>query len=116
MQIEPVRAYLNDKPGASEEIPFGPDVFVYKVRGKIFALLAWSAAPLEISLKCEPDFALALRDQYQAVRPGYHLNKKHWNTITLDDSIPEAEIWSLVDHSYTLVVKSLPKADQQQLV
>lgn len=112
MKLETIRTYLHNKPGTSEEIPFGPDVFVYKVGGKIFALLAWPAAPLKLSLKCDPDFALALRDQYQAVQPGYHLNKKHWNSITLDGSLPEAEIWSLIDHSYTLVVKSLPKATQ----
>jgi len=115
MELEPLRTYLTQKPATTEEIPFGPDVFVYKVAGKMFALVAWPASPLEISLKCDPDFALALRDQFPAVRPGYHLNKKHWNTITLDGSLPVEEIWALIDHAYTLVFKGLPKATRERL-
>lgn len=114
VKLEPLRAYFNQKPGSTEEIPFGPDVWVYKVGGKIFGLLSWPSSPLTISLKCDPDFALALRDQFPAVQPGYHLNKKHWNTITLDSSIPVEEIWSLIDHSYTLILKSLPKAEREK--
>jgi predicted DNA-binding protein (MmcQ/YjbR family) len=115
MDLEALQRYLRQKPGATEERPFGPEVLVYKVMGKIFALVAWEVTPLRLSLKCDPDFALALRDQYTAVQPGYHLNKKHWNTLTLDGGIPEEEVWSLLNHSYELVVRSLKKADQALL-
>jgi predicted DNA-binding protein (MmcQ/YjbR family) len=115
MDLETLRAYLLDKPGAAEEYPFGPDTLVLKVAGKIFALVAWQERPLAISLKCDPDFVPILRQQYPAVQPGYHLNKRHWNTVTLDGSIPEAEIHAMIDDSYDLVVDSLPKAKRQQL-
>lgn len=115
IDLAALQRYLLQKPGAAEERPFGPEVLVYKVVGKMFALVAWEAAPLRLSLKCDPDFALALRDQYEAVQPGYHLNKQHWNTLTLDDTIPEDEVWRLIDHSYDLVVRSLKKAEQALL-
>ena len=99
-----IRQYLNDKKGVTEERPFGPDVLVHKVLGKMFALLPEDEATLSISLKCDPDEALALRDMYTAVIPGYHLNKKHWNTVTVDGSIPEDEIWRMIDNSYDLVI------------
>jgi predicted DNA-binding protein (MmcQ/YjbR family) len=114
-ELEPLRAYLLDKPGATEERPFGPDALVFKVMGKMFALVAWQAQPLTISLKCDPGLAEMLRTTYGAVRPGYHLNKRHWNTVTLDDSIPQDEIREMIDNSYTLVVKGLTKADREKL-
>ncbi len=115
MTLDDLRNRLLAKRDASEETPFGPDVLVYKVRGKIFALVAWKETPLHLSLKCEPLHALALRDQYAAIRPGYHLNKRHWNTATLDASIPDAELNAMIDESYTLAAKGLPKADRQAL-
>ncbi len=115
MELEMLRQYLRNKKGSTEEIPFGPEVLVFKVLGKMFALVAWQAAPLRISLKCDPDDALALRDMYEAVIPGYHLNKKHWNTIILDESIPESEVLKWVDESYALVVKGLKKSERQTL-
>jgi predicted DNA-binding protein (MmcQ/YjbR family) len=115
MQLEPLRAYLLRKPSVTEETPFGPDALVFKVAGKIFALVAWQETPLAISLKCDPDFVPILRQQYAAVQPGYHLNKRHWNTVTLDGSIPEAEILAMIDDSYDLVVDTLPKAQRQRL-
>jgi predicted DNA-binding protein (MmcQ/YjbR family) len=114
-ELEPLRAYLLAKPGAAEERPFGPDALVFKVMGKMFALVAWQAQPLTISLKCDPHLAEMLRTTYGAVRPGYHLNKRHWNTVTLDRSIPAEEIREMIDNSYALVVKGLKKADREKL-
>ncbi len=115
MQLDDLSAYLLAKAGTTEEMPFGPDALVYKVMGKVFALVAWRAKPLSISLKCEPFRAVLLRDQYAAVRPGYHTNKRHWNTVTLDGTIPENEICEMIDHSYALVIKGLRKADREKL-
>jgi predicted DNA-binding protein (MmcQ/YjbR family) len=115
MELEFVRSYLLKKKGATEDLPFGPEALVFKVMGKMFALLAWQQTPLRISLKCDPDHALALRDIYEAVQPGYYMNKKHWNTITLNGSIPDDEILKMIDDSYRLVVKGLKKADREKL-
>ena len=115
MELETLRACLLEKKGATEERPFGPEALVFKVMGKMFALVAWEETPLRITLKCDPDNALALRDQYEAVQPGYYTNKRHWNTITLDGSVPNDEIWRMIDGSYALVVKGLKKAARQEL-
>ncbi|MCP4396287.1 MAG: MmcQ/YjbR family DNA-binding protein [bacterium] len=115
MELESLRKYLTNRKGISEEIPFGPEALVFKVLGKMFAILAWQESPLKISLKCDPEHALALRDIYAAVQPGYHLHKKHWNTVTLDGSVPEGEIRQWIDESYRLVVKGLKKADREKL-
>lgn len=98
------------KPAVEETTPFGPDVLVYKVAGKMFALTDPSAFPPRMNLKCDPDRAVELREQYDAIIPGYHMNKKHWNTLTLDDSVPSKLIRELIDRSYELVVASLPKS------
>ena len=97
-------------PGASEEFPFGDEVSVFKVGGKMFALSALDGTPLEISVKCDPDIAVQLRAAHQAIRPGYHLNKRHWNTITLDGALPDQMVTDMLTDSYDLVVASLPKA------
>lgn len=115
MELKTVTSWLLAKKGATEETPFGPDALVYKVMGKMFALVAWEEEPLTISLKCEPGQALFLRDLYPAVRPGYHMNKKHWNTVTLDGTIPEDEVRGMIDDSYDLVVKSLTRAMKEEL-
>ena len=115
MELESLRKFLCSKSGASEEIPFGPEVLVFKVQGKMFAILTWQENPLKISLKCEPEHALVLRDIYDAVQPGYHLHKKHWNTVTLDGSVSEENVLQWVDESYRLVVKGLPKRDRERL-
>lgn len=105
-----LREYVLGKPGAVEEYPFGPDAMVPKVGGKMFALIAVGSQPPRISLKCDPIDAQFLRDQYDAVQPGYHLNKQHWNTVTVDGSVPQAELLRMIDESYRLVVNSLPRA------
>lgn len=110
MEFDILREYLLRKDGASEELPFGPDALVFKVKGKIFAIVAYQDHPLRISLKCEPEHADALRAMYPAVLPGYHLNKAHWNTVILDDSIPADEILAMIDESYQLVIQKAKKS------
>jgi len=109
MDLADFREYCLRKTGASEETPFGPDVLVFKVGGKMFALAALDEVPTTVNLKCNPDLALDLRDRYEQVRPGYHMNKKHWNTVEIDGGIPAGELRRMIDHSYELVMKSLPK-------
>ena len=115
MTLAELQSRLLAKKGASEETPFGPEALVYKVAGKMFALVAWQSEPLTVSLKCEPGQALFLRDLYPAVRPGYHLNKMHWNTVTLDGSISEEEVRGMIDDSYDLVVASLSRKSRAEL-
>jgi predicted DNA-binding protein (MmcQ/YjbR family) len=103
------------KTGAVEDFPFGEGVSVFKVAGKMFAIAALGADPLQLSLKCEPELAQALRAQHRAVRPGYHLNKRHWNTVTLDGSLADEEVGAMIDDSYDLVVDGLPRAVRQNL-
>jgi predicted DNA-binding protein (MmcQ/YjbR family) len=109
MDFETLRKYLLDKPGASEDFPFGPSAMVFKVRSKMFALVALEETPLRINLKCDPELARHLRAAYGAVQPGYHMNKKHWNTITIDGSIPDEEIITMINDSYDLVTKAVAK-------
>ena len=104
------------KPGAEETTPFGPDVLVYKVAGKMFALASPDAFPSSINLKCDPELALELRAQYDAVQPGYQMNKKHWNTVIFDGSISDEEIYEMIDHSYDLIVSNLLDADRERLL
>jgi predicted DNA-binding protein (MmcQ/YjbR family) len=101
-------------PEAVEDEPFGPGVLVYKVRGKMFALLSPQNPPT-VSLKCNPHLATMLRETYPAVTPGYHLNKQHWNSVVVNGSVPEAELGEWIAHSYELVVKGLPKRDREEL-
>lgn len=109
MDLEEFREYCLAKAGVNESTPFGEDVLVFKVAGKIFALASLDEVPSTANLKCDPDLALELRDRYEEVRPGYHMSKKHWNTIELEGRIPAVELRRMIDHSYELVVKSLPK-------
>jgi predicted DNA-binding protein (MmcQ/YjbR family) len=102
-------------PGSLETFPFGPETSVFKVAGKIFALSQLAAVPLRVSLKCEPPLAEQLRAAHAAVLPGYHLNKRHWNTVLIDGSIPEQTIRDMIEDSYDLVVGSLPPARRRAL-
>ena len=115
MNAAELREHCLSFAGAEETFPFGPETSVFKVAGKMFALSRLVRAPLEVSVKCEPDLAVALRDSYPAIRPGYHLNKRHWNTVALDGSLPDALVRDLVEDSYDLVVSALPKRVQAQL-
>ncbi len=116
MDLESLRQLMLTKKGTTEEQPFGPDVLVFKVVGKMFALIPLEDDPLRINLKCDPDLALTLRDRYKAIIPGYHMNKKHWNTVILDSTVPPEEVLGLIDHSYNLVVKGLKKVDREKLM
>ncbi|RYD40841.1 MAG: MmcQ/YjbR family DNA-binding protein [Verrucomicrobiaceae bacterium] len=109
MDLPDAIAHCLSKPGAEETTPFGPEVLVYKIGGKVFALTDPAEFPARMNLKCDPDRAVELRDEYDAVLPGYHMNKKHWNTIVLDGSLPGKLVREMIDHSYELVVKGLPK-------
>jgi predicted DNA-binding protein (MmcQ/YjbR family) len=115
MDAAGLRAWCLHQPGAIEDFPFGPEHSVFKVSGKMFALSALERMPLEVSVKCEPELAVALRNSYRAIRPGYHLNKRHWNTITLDGSLSDRLVCDLVEDSYDLVVSALPARVRDQL-
>jgi predicted DNA-binding protein (MmcQ/YjbR family) len=115
MNLESFREYCLNKPGAAEDTPFGEDVLVFKVGGKMFALAPLDEVPAAANLKCDPDLALELRDRYEQVRPGYHMNKKHWNTVEIDSGIPDAELLKMIDHSYELVFRHLPRAKRRLL-
>jgi predicted DNA-binding protein (MmcQ/YjbR family) len=115
MDLESFREYCLSKPGATEDTPFGEDVLVFKVGGKMFALAPLNGVPATANLKCDPDLALELRDRYEQVRGGYHMNKKHWNTVEIESAIPEMELRKMIDHSYELVVEGLPNAKRKLL-
>jgi predicted DNA-binding protein (MmcQ/YjbR family) len=103
-------------PGAEETFPFGPENSVFKVAGKLFAISRLgSEPPLRVSLKCEPELAEGLRAAHEAIIPGYHLNKRHWNTLILDGSLPEPMVVEMIEDSYDLVVSKLPKAARAEL-
>jgi predicted DNA-binding protein (MmcQ/YjbR family) len=114
MDVRRVRAYCAERPGATSEHPFGPDVRVYKVRGKIFALVP-DAPPWSVSLKCDPVLARILRENHAAITPGYHLNKAHWNTVVLDGSVPASLVREMISNSYELVVRGLSAAERRSI-
>lgn len=111
---EDVRQRLSGQPGSTEEEPFGPGVWVYKVCGKVFALLTQDG-PVRLSLKCDPVRAQELRAAFPAITPGYHLNKEHWNTLALDEALPPALVQDLIEHSHERVAAGLRKAERQAL-
>ncbi len=115
MQVDAFRDYCLKKAGATESTPFGEEHLVFKVGGKMFALLAFEEVPATANLKCDPDRALELRDRYEDVTPGYHMNKKHWNTVVIDGAIPQSELEKMIDHSYELVLRSLSKAERARI-
>lgn len=116
MNIETLREYCIAKPGATESFPFDEVTLVFKVGSKIFALADTDSRPTTLALKCDPERAVQLREEHSAVAPGYHMNKKHWNTITIDGRVQSRELQDWIDHSYELVRKSLPKALQVELM
>jgi len=103
MDLVRLREYCISKKEATESFPFGEDTLVFKVAGKIFALVNLDG-DLSINLKCDPALALELRERHSSVIPGYHMNKKHWNTVMLDGSVPDKDIFSWIDHSYNLII------------
>jgi predicted DNA-binding protein (MmcQ/YjbR family) len=108
MDIEQLRDYCLAKKGAEESLPFGPDILVFKVGGKAFLLCGLDNEDLSFNVKCDPELAVELREQYACVLPGYHMNKKHWNTIVVDGSVSVKQLKAWIDHSYELIINSLP--------
>lgn len=115
MDADALKAACLDLTGAVETFPFNPQTSVFKVGGKIFALTALDADPLSVSLKCEPELAVRLREQYPAITGGWHLNKRHWNTVLLDGSVPDAMLRDMIEDSYDLVVSSLRREERRAL-
>ena len=110
MHLDTFRDHALALPGATEDLPFGPGTLVFRVGGKIFALLALDAPEPSVNLKCDPEQAVDWRERYAGIRPGYHMNKRHWNTVALQADVPAAVVRELTDHSYALVRATLPKA------
>ena len=116
MQKSELIAYCLSKPGAYEDYPFGPDTLVLKVKNKMFALLSTDPDTTTVNLKCDPDHAMILRNVYpDDIAPGYHMNKKHWNTVNFSGGVPVDELKELVDESYDLVFQKLSKKDRVSL-
>lgn len=115
MDIDELRGYCLAKPFTSEGFPFDNDTLVFKVAGKMFGLVGLDNSPLSINLKCDPERAVELREQHEAITPGFHMNKKHWNTVVLDGSLPRPLVLELIDHSYDLTYNSLPKKTRSLL-
>lgn len=115
MNIESISEYCRKKIGVTEDFPFDEDTLAIRVINKIFLLASLEKVPLQMNLKCEPEYAVELRERYDAVQPGFHMNKSHWNTVMIDGSIPNSELKEMIDHSYEQVVKGLKKADKEKL-
>lgn len=119
MNIEQLRDYCIQKKEVTEAFPFDDNVLVFKVLGKVFLLTgmdSWEKGEAAVNLKCDPDYALELRDNYESIEPGYHMNKKHWNTIRIfQGELSSKLLLELIDHSYDMVVKSMPKKMRSQL-
>ena len=113
--MEPLRQYMLAKPGCVEEFPFGPAVMVFKVGGKMCALLAWEEVPVYISLKCDPERSQELREQHAGIKGAYHMNKKHWHSVAMGGSVDMELAEELMDHSYQLIVKTLPGRERERL-
>ncbi|NDK54473.1 MmcQ/YjbR family DNA-binding protein [Pontibacter fetidus] len=112
MHIEALREYCLAKPGTTEELPFDEDTLVFKVCGKMYALCSINEFENGIALKCDPEHAVILREQYVQIKPGYHMNKQHWNTVLPEAGLPEQLLKSLIDDSYALVASKLTKAQK----
>ncbi len=115
MNIEEFRAFCLDKPMVTEEFPFDEVTLVFKVCGKIFALTGLDHLEFSVNLKCDPERALELREQYDSIRPGFHMHKKHWNTVIVDGSFSDELFVDLINHSYDMVVRGLPKKLREKL-
>lgn len=115
MDYSELLSYLGGKPAAIEDFPFYPDVPVFKVKDKVFAIASVKDGRAQVNLKCDPDWAEALRMCFESVKPGYHMNKRHWNTVYLDGDVPGFEVERMIDHSFGLVVKGLKKSQRSDL-
>lgn len=109
MNVEDIRAHALAKAGVEEGFPFGESALVFKVNNKMFLLLSLYSQPLQFNVKCDPERAIELREEYSCIQPGYHMNKRHWNTVIIDHSLTNKQLKELIDHSYNLVTKSKKK-------
>ena len=110
MTLDDLRTYCLAKPATEETLPFGPDTLVFKAAGKMFALTGLDEADLRVNLKCDPEYAQQLRERHEEIVPGWHMNKKHWNTVYLENGdLRDELVYELIDHSYDLIIKSLTK-------
>ena len=115
LNIEQIREHCLKRKGITEEFPFDEETLVFKVAGKIFLLASLESIPLQINIKCEPEKAVEFREKYDSVIPGYHMNKKHWNTIIINGTVPAMNVFEWIDDSYTLVVAGLKKSERRKL-
>lgn len=115
MNIESISRYCGKKKGVTEDFPFDEDTLAIRVMNKIFLLASLEKVPLQINLKCDPEYAVELRERHESVQPGYHMNKAHWNTVIIDGSISVSELKNMIDHSYDQVVKGLKNIDKKKL-
>lgn len=115
MDIESFRDYCLSKRGSSDDLPFDDETLVFRVMDKIFAITRLSAPRLSVNLKCDPEKSIEYRDEHVEIEPGFHMNKKHWNTVDFEGDLSEDFLRTLIDHSYELVVKGLKKSDRQML-
>jgi predicted DNA-binding protein (MmcQ/YjbR family) len=114
LNIEELRDYCLQKPGATEGFPFGEDTLVFKVGGKLFLLTGLNDGD-RFNAKCNPELAIELRERHNEVKPGYHMNKTHWNTVYMDGSLSFKQLYEIIDHSYNLIFNSLPKKIQEEI-
>jgi len=114
-RMEILRDYMLSKPHTSDDFPFGPQAMVFRVAGKIFGIMSWEENPVVISLKCDPERAVRLRESHSGITGAWHLNKTHWNGVTMDDSVSIDLVKELMDHSYELIVGSLPNKVREGL-
>jgi predicted DNA-binding protein (MmcQ/YjbR family) len=115
MNIEELREYCMAKKHVTESFPFDNETLVFKVMNKMFALTGINSNPVSVNLKCDPEKAIALREEYSCVLPGYHMNKQHWNTVIVDGSVSDKLVMEWIDDSYNLIVASLPKRVREQM-
>ncbi|MEM1318894.1 MAG: MmcQ/YjbR family DNA-binding protein [Bacteroidota bacterium] len=115
MHIEDFRTYCLSKKAVTEEFPFDEVTLVFKVMGKMFAVTGLDAEEFKVNLKCDPEYAIELREEYEDIRPGWHMNKSHWNTVHFENGLEDRLLYKLIDHSYDMVVKKLKKADREFL-
>jgi predicted DNA-binding protein (MmcQ/YjbR family) len=114
MNIEELREHCLQLQGVTEDFPFGEDTLVFRVGGKMFLLIGLSEAN-RFNVKCDPELAVELRDRYSEVKPGFHMNKTHWNTVHIDGQLTDKQLCEMMDHSYDLILKSLPKKTQEEI-
>ncbi|MBU1823345.1 MAG: MmcQ/YjbR family DNA-binding protein [Bacteroidetes bacterium] len=115
MNLDSLRNYCLSLPGVSEDMPFGEETLVFRVKGKIFLLTPVESEYLRFNVKCDPDLAQQLREEYSFVQPGYHMSKKHWNTVLVENPVPESLLKTWIKHSYDLIVAGLPAKDRANL-